>query len=638
MEKILDNLYLHTLDAIESNDLRTVEKNLAMFTEILLTVINNSQQPSKLSINEEWFKYINKLGEKLIRANLIIEEIDYLIDLYKKVNGDIFLKLEYTLNQLLMKIKDMDSYDSIRNLKISTLFRTIFSYTKESDVHIYYTRYFHVIMGNRHLIEEDKHSLLTDMFVSVFYLKYSKEDVRNDSKRAILLIIVHFIKQAIDKKNIQLLSSLLKEYNHSNFLLKEFTDTRLVNLLLLIYLYYIAIKEPLVPEEDKAEFNKILEHYGQTIYEGIGYLEVNAETLDSISRIMDFWEIMDKYEAKALLLGSVIKEVLFFLRFISYSGFSDEIIENKDELFSFLSSNLKENGDLTDSLRENYSIFTKYVHSRDVKQFEIDAKMEKLIENYKNTLISEAEMYRNKKISEDLDKLNSSIKMNIMTSPLLELDGQDLKEKDTFIHNINIPTVIDLSDFHLDETLLDNIVGSFEFLLLHILVKKGAIAKPINYDYKEKINLLITSVNKFKTDTLLNGIDEVFLYDEGDETLNNFRNFMRKKIKYIFPAKNHVWVGINKDYFKFSLSKVAVYSDVLSERDINQLLEKSKIKDRDSYKIRLMNNIHTVMEKEEAVKWFSITKSKLVVQIDFTYEFEEVNEEESKGFIIQLVQ
>ncbi|MFD2611399.1 hypothetical protein [Paenibacillus gansuensis] len=659
MEKILNNLYTHTLSCIEKKDMNEVKGNNEFFLEIFAEILGESKKPTESILLKALVSYIDSIAEKLVEAGYQEYAVE-LVRKFYKTEGQYSvtsLYFEKLLDSLFSVHSELKSFNSVKDISFIGLLLDLFLNTGEYQGRYYdnnivylFSRYYVVISKNRHLSDDEKVNIISYFISSCFHL--SLVDGFDQDKEKIKLlenILANILKATVDRLDILIFREVIKQLPESNYLLSDKVDHKIIILKITIYLYYLIYKES-IPAEEKShlkEFGVLVKDYWQYTYLSLApmwtrYVEIKSE----LSR----WERMNNGQAKWLMMDSVVRE--FFLFFNCCKGIFDiddipEDILNESELFSFLNSNLK-GSTFTEQLISDYMNFKEFIsynHGDNVTPIlELNQLREQLLLRYKQIKFKELSNYINSTEIIDINKMiiYNKIEQMINEDPYLQLTGGNLNninyqyETKNYTFRINVPIQFvakkEGSDF---KSIANNFKRAFESYLLNFLFHKGILVENITFKENNKIIRMLDIIKNLTNEgvtinSLVYGIkpDSVFLYQEDEVS--------KEKLAALIETLNsaeterHLWVGFDNNLLQIESGKLSVDIVNLSDEVIEDILTKSKREDG-MYYLKITNEIHAPFYKEEARGYLLTERKTIVITKSIN-----VSIQGSPGFILEI--
>ncbi|TDB49574.1 hypothetical protein [Bacillus sp. CBEL-1] len=656
MEKELQNLFSHTIESIQKNELDKLDENIEVFRLVYEQILRNSKNPEKSNIQKEWTRYINKLGEKLLDVDLLdktsdmINSIFNISNKYKKHN----LNVDSILYKFLRIIKEMDNPNKIRDLSFQSILYnalkntgTYNGYYQDNDVPSYFARYYYTIFHNRHLTEEEKEEIIRSLISEcVFFPFYS--EIRQDKSKIKLTekIVLYLLKAMIDQGDISRIIFLTKKLKSQPYSSKEL-DLKKLFLTTSIYIYYLGLKENF-SNEKKQKYKNLLLELNFNLQSLLEYeVESSWVYYKEIKNELSKWEqFVDEDNAKWLMMNSVVREFFLFLTAteVSYNIKSfDEHVSSEAELFTMLSSLLNDNN-LKEGVLEDYHNFKSvfgYSSQEDKDKDELSLLKEYLLARYKNIHIS--------KVRQESKKIESKSNKSQYLYKHLKRNAEDIsflkglnKEINSDLKKITIlkgtyPTSYFLEDEQ-QMKLFDNIfVRRLTNFLLQSIETSGFIKEDIRFRETKKIEKFFNLVkevekdNDFSINSLIDGLtsNSGFFYTEEEGKIKMFNNYL-ESLEFLEKSKEPVIVGLDKQLNGCKIGNVNVQIRGLRNKEVEELLT-TFINNENQYKINIVNDIAVFFEKEEAIEYVLLGYKVIEIEVEISLHLTP-----GSGFILKL--
>jgi hypothetical protein len=408
---------------------------------------------------------------------------------------------------------------------------------------------------------------------------------------------------------------------------------------IIIYLYYLAVKEILVSDELKRFAYKLLDDNKNFISNFIitsGYnFKVNKDFTNDIKSQISSWEIFPEKEAKWCIMDGVLDEFfLFYILSIEYEISS--LIEAlklfiSDVEFSFYNSYV---GKLKEQTIENYEKFLTLFYSRGNSKEESTRSVEKL-ENAIASIYKISELSKVVQAEVD-DALIEKVRINME-----RYVSEDI-EKNIKIFNKRPSSILNNKEMVFrSETYTKYLVGKETETVLRRYVTTNFIKNVIrliypkiiieNVMYNDKTMLiklfdLVASVN-VKLDTLIGYKSMFFRMEREDE----FKKFESEMFQIKSDMINNIVIAIDSSELFVHLLNVEIRIEKFSEEEI---LKNAKMNEEGKYLYNITNDIYLPFEKEELIKYFSHARRRIIVATNIEYGF---NHDDAKiGVGIQI--
>ncbi|PGR23033.1 hypothetical protein COC52_24890 [Priestia megaterium] len=656
MEKELQNLFSHTIESIQKNELDKLEENIEVFRLIYEQILKNSKNPDKSNIQKEWSRYINKIGEKLLDVDLLdktrdmINSIFEISNKYKKHN----LNLDSILFKFLRIIKEMDNPNKIKDLSFLSILLNMLKnaenyngYYQDNDVPGYYARYYYSIFNNRHLTAEEKEEIIRSIINECIFLPFYSEIKQDECKvKVVEKIVLYLLKAMIDQGDISRISFFAKKLKGKPYSSKEL-DLKKLFLTTSIYLYYLGLKENFSSEK-KQEYKNLLLGLGLNLDSLMDYEVENSWIYyREIKNELSKWEqFVDEDNGKWLMMNSVVREFFLFLTAtqVAYNIKSfDEYVSNEEELFTMLSSLLNDNN-IKEGMLESYHNFKSvfgYSSQEDRNMHELSLLKEHLLARYKNIHINKVRGYSRKT---ELVLNNSQY-----LGKVLKGKAEDV----SFLRSLNREINVDLKKI----TIFKDTYPTFYFLegeqqmklfenvfvrhltnfLLHNFQTSAFLKDDIRFRSTKKIEKffnLVKEVEKnsdFSINSLIDGLtsNSGFFYTEEEEKVILFNNYL-ERLESLEKAKESLIVGLDKRFNGGKIGDINVQIRNLRNGEVEKLLT-TFITNDSQYKINIVNDISVFFEKEEAIEYISLGYKVIEIELEIGLQLTE-----GSGFILKL--
>jgi hypothetical protein len=638
LSKELENLYLHTIEAIQKGELKTIDENLMVLKEIVNLALNKSANPQKSFLLKEWNKYINIIGTNLISKDFIDNARDLILSIYKAVNeyNSYNIDLEPIIEALLKRIKSLDNYNKILDISfLSILWATFLNINEnekfydDNNVPYFFNVYYYNILKNNNLKEDEKNQILNSILNDIFYLT-AGDKVRNskDKIRAAENIFLSLLKIMIDQNDLIRLKKLIKKITNNYSIIKEINLGK-ISIITSIYLYYLAYKENL-PTNEKQMYQKLLLDLNLNLESLVPYESNNTfwEQYETIKNELSRWErFLDDEEAKWLMMGSVVREFFLFYNAadIYYGPLKNQEIDESN-LFQMIQSLLTEN-EIKENTLENYRKFKHafgYLSEENRDKQELQYLAEQLLAKYKQIQLNKVKLYAQDdlQIKENNRILQNLVSEIINSNKILTLMTKDVTEKR---RSIKLAEQVYPINFFFDKNTLkmfqEIIDRRFNDLLFNEVNQKFN-ARNIRFRDTNKTNQIfevynfIESNGLFKINSVLNGLSKNsgFFYTEEETNLVKF-NKLIESIPNQQNTQELIMIGFDNRFNTYDIGEINVDIRKLTSDEINLFLEKNKF-NNNLYNFTIVNDLGLLFEEKEAQEFISLGYRVLDIQIE----------------------
>lgn len=650
----LNNLYKHTNSLIMEKEFDALVGNLDLFGDILVLILENSDNPTESKILKSWERNCDNLLDNMIRNNMQFEALEYVKKFYKinRENGVKFdLDFYDVFKTLIEEVKEENSVSKMIRLNIpdvlvEALLNTGNFKNKFFDGYLpsLYGAYYVSLYKNEFVNQEEKSRLIVNLFKNILALKYHSNIKDDQSKIHVVQNSLEIIiKYSIDLKDKNNFKSFLRLLSNENYFGGKI-DINQIFIKAALYMYYLVEKEGFVNPQNKDEIKyllrdnlHILNYQIDNIYNIWDYYNVVGS---SISR----WEFYDEYEnGKVLILGGVTSEYFYYLSAVKSFGIdqvSEEVL-NEVEVFSFLNRYTRYSK-LTEGTIESYKKFKNlfgYSSNNGDSESELSNLHFNLMKRYEKNVFGKLE--ETKKNIEELNKVQQRLSGNLNSSLL---DNEFLKVLKSEKLDLGEMKKIHLLSYTLDLTHLSE-GGKFQFVEEHFMRKLSEVVRgklrdvgfsyeKMVYSEKEKIKKLEGIINRLnessmKVNTLIYGIteDSPILFRESEEDIESYKNILNN-IEYKEMNNHNEWIGFNNKAIKLKNSDVLVEVRMPKIEEVESELK--KYKSETHYNINITNEISLQLEENDAREYLSHQKFFINVYIGIEFE---IVDEVSSGFI-----
>jgi hypothetical protein len=635
----LERLYLHTLETINLKEISKVRENIKLFEDVYVLINDISQNPKKSLLYKEWERYINKIGEELVKVDLFEMASDMIISLYKIGNNykKHFLDLEASIVALIRKVKYIDNNAKIHEMSIFiVLWEALLNADKYSGlfqgsfIPRLFSSYIYALEKNNYLSEDEKNDLLNDFLKETLYISYSTKVSQNTYRKSLLeRAIKYILKVYIDLKDVKRLKKSIEV-----LIAREISseiNIKKIYLTILIYIYYLAFKENLSSEEKqkylklikeiKMNFDILLD-YQSNLHWGI-YEEIKSE--------LTSWELFpDEENSKWLMMDNVVREFFMFLAASSQDYKIFNLMEVKEEEIFSMINQLITNNAINNEVLGNYHKF-KTVYGLDtydeLDDYELKSFAEKLLANYKqiriNKVLNIEGLY--KKMDERRLLLKNQIENSVVNNNILSLiprNSSIVKNKRTIYTNIYpIEFFIGHKTKNLFETIFQRIINALIINELKYYFRNSEI----NFNNTSNINLILSLIEDIeknsKLNTILNGlsVNSRIFYNEDKREINRFEDYLKSVPKYQ-ETNELILVGFDN---KLNHSNIGEITLNIREPKTEEILDflASKEEKNNRYGIKIVNDLILYFDYDEAISFIRTGYRILEIDLDIGFQF-----------------
>lgn len=632
MEKIINNLYLHTVESMKQKDMDVVITNLDMFLDIYKKILEVSSNYERSELLKQWIKYTNFLGSKAIEDKIFDELIDLIDKVYTlSVEYEINVDLDETIEKLINVFRDSNSYVELNNLPIKKMLRSIYLNAKE-ELFPKYVRLYFSILKNKSLSDEEKVTMVTGIIMDGLYFQYEEPSKRENKKMDVLLIALYTSKYMIDNEDYNGFVSLLDKLKGS-LLFDEFNLK--IYLYMGCYLYYLGYKEKLARGKNYKQFFK--NYHFKFIDEELIFSDFWAN-YEEVKILLGRFEWFPPGEAKMLIMDDVVREYFIFLSLaVGRSNFINHI--KRDELFAFLDSNLNEEGNFKAETEENYKIFKEDIMGLRVEDNlpELESLIYKLTTRFREIKYEEYNTLKNQVdiIENNIKVIRNRIATKIGENPIFNRINID-DESNSFTKvntEYKMEKLYDLSFFathKMNLSIVDNVFyRHFEQFIFKQITDNNIKTLQVDYRKDNKLDILFDIIKSSSTElnSLISGIRDTQLFYENEINKMSFQK-LSETITFT-NVSVPVWFAYNNKEFSIRIKNIDVKISLLEEEQIKPILEKYKIA-QDLFKLNLTNNIYTFVNEKEAVEYIKQTQRLFSIIIDIEIIFKDTN----SGFLV----
>lgn len=623
MKIIIDQLYAHSVEAIDREAYDVVEENVSLIKELYVLLIESNNENVSNEIGDYIDSVIKELFLKYWSKDKFHDAVILLVLIYEPVlrNG----KFIYMDNELRMVLKYIKKSSYLSDGFLSSV-KTLFSlmYLAASDekgkeinyISQIYTNFYYATYKNTDLKGYDRESILSDLAQEIsFFQGVTKSNI----------LKVRMLKTMIDNKDIHNFKITAKWSLYSK------DKPRDMILVLSIYLYYLVYKEDLV---DGKKFTQFLElDVFNDLESQLRFKETELDEFKAaVNEELSSWERMPEEQAKWMIMDSVIREFMFFIGCSIQNRFINGI--NQEETSAML---MQFNDESKDSLLERYTVFKNVFHIytpyENIK--ELDSGIQKLKEKYiQFKIVDLSDLDDTLMVSENQELFTlEEIERNI----ILKNFEKDTKLK-TVKKNIKliIPTVVFQS--HNLNTLVDgltkNLIRNINRDFFNTIGKSKVKIKFTSIKRLNKIDLLLSNSSIEELDNRNSKVitnidaDSYFLFLEADNSKDEFRKVLSNSKVIVDKSISNpfYWLNTRGGDIYYNIENLNFNVRSLTEKEVMDFLQQYKIAE-DLFALPIINNIKMEFERKEAAMFVSLKYKTIEVNMDVGFDVEQVEGE-----------
>ena len=634
--------------AIETNNNSRLQNSLDLYHDIFLTIANrkNLVLPSP-DINQWEDAYVStcrmlyKPGNGAISL-LAVESACRILSSNAETQANIELNIWDKISP--------DFFNELQNINISSLDKSGILYKlhralymnlrfKENILQnnlsiVQYSSNVYYFLKRKMRTEEEAFSLITRslMDVLIMFTDWTFNDDGN-KKTVAYKEMGYYTKTMIDNFEDAVLNKAFAEwFEHNNFALNAAKH----NMIILIYLYYLSLKEELVTSKQREFATDIAKNNRKVFHFFILWLHdrpsyITSEFVEEISNILQSWEVYQLGKAKWVMMDYVVKEFCIFNLLAGEYGIN-ELIKVLSELakdmeFSYYTRFVGSNKALT---QKTYEVFLKMFGLEEV----VHEKTAETMEKFESALISvykTAETNKVNKIS-SLNNIEAEKTIEAMQNEIVhELDSIIAPFKNNMPENImkldrEVFTYTTFTEQCLDTQSIEFIRKGIKSQLIQLLAwmifKKAAIEK-VKANDKNMLDVFFSLVESstVKLNTLL-GYRNWF---HGFSRQEDFTTFESKMKKVRDESTNDIVFAIDERLLYVNHLSIEIRVDTLTDKEI---LDSAELRDG-KYFYTVTNDIKLPYEKEELIE--HVSKLRRIVRARITCDYGYSNDSNNIG-------
>lgn len=629
---ILAGLYRDIEYSLEIKNYMRIKDNLRTLEDCFITLINNGKadiilwEDSYTNICIKLFEQKN--GDissiavdsvcRIYEGADIRNNLDLILHIWDKIDRDFFKEIT--------NIKPTD-LNIINRLHWNLYYSLRFLDGKQKNnlsLNSYASYIYFILVNNKQIIDKNElYKFKTTLFetIDMFIHYIFKDDYR---KKIAYNDLCNYSRVLINNGEHEILNeTFLKFLDKNNW---ELDEARYI-FIVLIYLYYLSLKEELATQSQKEWASKILKEYQNDISNflvmySLSLDPINKNLIEDINNQVNGWEIMTEGEAKYCIIDGVVQE--FFLFYILANIYdAKDLIEKlrfliSDNEFIFYNTYVGQNKERTRKAYEEFlKIFYARGHSLEESRETIDKFESVLINIYK---LSEIEKAKEKNLPSESNfrELEAKLRNSILSSltPNLELfnhkpPGQLEKYKQEIIR-VNTFTAFLTERYEL-EYLLKEAKNQLVRIICYVIRDK-VISERVSIKNKNMLEVFFELVNKVDID-----LDTLIGYRNwfyGKQSQEDFQMFESKMKKVKADGINDRVFAVNRSCLFIELEDVDVNIDNLTEQE---MIESARIDEHGKYLYNITNDIFLPFEKEELIEYLSNARKIVKVSFDINY-------------------
>ncbi|AXH99119.1 hypothetical protein DV702_04835 [Sporosarcina sp. PTS2304] len=621
MNKIIEQLYIHSIDAIERDRYGLLQKNISLFKELYEIILSNESTDITKKISNLIDERITELFEKCFEKDKLDEAMELILNLY----GTVFTQghFVYLDDEIKAILKHLENSEFINENYLQSIYKLLQILRETADegdssqlnfVTQSHAAFYNIIYKNKLLPGYKKEDILKGYSKNISLLVLSR------NKDTAKLVTQRVLKTMIDNRDIENFNNVTEDLFFLNGIKNESME---IIFNLAIYLYYLIYKEDLV---DGNKFKAFLE---LDVFNRIGYdFSVTRNDLSlfasSAFKELTGWERMhgDTIIFKWMIMENVIKEFLVFIESSTNSGFFEQL--DKEEISSYL---MNFESDSVESLVERYKVFKSHFGfgiNQEVAQELYDGlhKLKKLyVEHEINDCIG---ISKDLGLKEDLikerlvDVRSKSLLINFKNDTTLTLDKELSYSISVptivFDHEQNIKSVVD----SLKETMISEIN---KYIIKEFCLSKMRITNT-HEDRINKLSIFIENMDCKNYNLIVTNIrsDSFFLYYENPEVKELYNERIKDYNLYLEETffKPSFWFVTNSENIRYNASQINVNIKELNKVAINYLLSKYQSLEG-KYEIPIINNIKVSLDIDLAIQYLQATRKSIELNLKLNF-------------------
>lgn len=649
-EGLINDLNGETIDAIETGAFLILKRNYEAYIAVLEKEIeklsNQKDSSAKSPIIKQLTNSISDVFEIIVKTQdsyKINDAIIFICEIYdvanKNMNSPFYLQIWENIRRTYFNGIKCLTYDQLREdctcweLR-HELYQNIANLTeeelKEYDLRMYSSWLCYALCSkNKRFSHEEikniKKKTYRDAYSSATYTTCS--GYVND---VYLKEVCNLHKYFIDECDEESINELYFKEFHSR---TNNTNSRIIYLVTLIYLYYLSSRESLIDGKDLQKCAKsILENNHSTnayFFYHMNILDATKESYKYIQSLMRLWEYMNLEEAKWMIIDTVILDFFVFTA-LNAVWEEEELAKIIDVfvphgIFSVYSRYFPNEN--MESIKAGYQQFNE-IFSKKMDDDSLNA----------NILLLKSVFDKKYKTEEIADAANTPITENMLG---------DFKEQ--CLHTVTSYATSQFSCFAFNSDTADkenpfpvcekNNVTVFETVVPSLLFKKEEFSsyfvdsiqqnlgvcflntiskwlKRENFSYKNR------SKQQYLVDTIAqNGIDVDIVvgdknkkWNENDKTL--LFNVIQTAAELRFPHMNNYYFVLDSKLIEFSMSNFKVeFSDV----ELDELSDNIKKDESGRIEYNITNQLFVPFDESELKEYLHNIKRKVKITADIKY-------------------
>lgn len=618
---------------------------------------NNSRLKDSLNLYHDIFLTIRNRNNLVLPSPDIIQWEDAYVNtckiLYKQGNGDISLLAIESTCQILstnaeaqanieLNLWDKispDFFNELQNINLSSLDKSSTLYKlhhalyknlwfednnqKNNLTITQYSSNVYYFLKRKSKTENDDFYLIKRRLMDflIMFSTYSFNDERNKQKVA-YKEMGYYTKIMIDNAEDAVLKFAFAEwFGHNTFTL----DAAKHNMVILIYLYYLSLKEELATPKQKTYATEIAHNNKSAFQSFILWLQerpsdISSEFVEEISSIIKSWEVYQLGKGKFAMMDYVVQE-FFVFNFLAGEYEINRLINllsmlAKDMEFSYFTRFVGSNKART---QKTYEAFLKMFGLEEVVREKASETMEKfesaLISVYKTAETNKVNIIppiNNAEIEKMIETIQNEIahELNSIISPF-----KNNMPKNTMKLDWDFSRII-FTERCLDTQSVESIRKDIKSHLIQSLARmifKNAAVETVRADDKNMLDVFFSLVES--SDVNLNTLIGYRSWFHGFARKEDFTVFESKMKKVRDETVNNIVFAIDERLLYVNHVNVEIRVDPLTDKEI---IESAEHRDG-KYFYTVTNDIKLPYNKEELIE--HVSKLRRIIRARITCDY-----------------
>lgn len=639
-ELLLKTIKDDSVEAIRKDDLLVFSTNMQLLSKVFLDNVQKFTQGKGAEKDDSLKELQNTIASIFQQAyskgnaDIIIKSINITDSIYKKSKAHYPLTLwNISASNYFVALSRLTYTQIMQDSEFMSLKIDLYNNLIEINgdyLGVYSSRIYNSLfrqsfpIWTTQEITKFKNDLYRDTKAIIEIKNYNKE------KQGILLTdLLNYTYTLIQSRENEVLQkSFFNDLKSQNRIFTCKEDSQKFYLSILIYLYYLAVCEPLVSEDEKAYVkNLICMHKGDidAYLEDLGLdMEekgclITTEQMDNIVSMLQGWERFPEEHAKFIIMEGTINSFCVYTC-VSYTTWSNQLFKKSIQTFAkgnefSMYSKYFHNEDaynkyieycelFSDSTgaKERYQVFEEFLEKLYVEREILDSQKGRQSPQYYVDLENQLQV-------EVLDRLNQTIEIFSKNQ-----ENDTSKSRKKLLLNLTHANISALDDENMKKQLLDITVTSFVHYFAYIL-KPYLCTMDLKFKDKNAINNLFKLIEESEAtiDTIIGNRR----FYSNTERVEAFTEFIDNKHKIRANSTNHLIIALDSSLVHIDIKNITVNICKLSEAEILESVE--RIEQEDEFLVNITNDIKLPFSAELLMQYYENSKRKMTITMEMAY-------------------